>query len=78
MDGYIGFKTATTEEVPQARAVLDPFRVVRLAGEVLDQCRQRVQQELHGRRGRADDPLYKAHRTLHAGSDLLTPGRHKR
>jgi len=78
MDGCIGFKTATTEEIPQARAVLDPFHVVRLAGEALDQCRRRVQQELHGRRGRADDPLYKARRTLHTGSDLLTPGQHKR
>lgn len=73
MDGFSGFKTATTEEMPHARAVLDPFHVVRLASEALDQCRRRVQQELHGCRGRADDPLYKARRTLHTGSDLLTP-----
>ncbi|WP_371151564.1 ISL3 family transposase [Buchananella felis] len=78
MDGFSGFKTATTEEMPQARAVLDPFHVVRLAGQALDECRRRVQQELHGRRGRADDPLYKARRTLHTGSDLLTPAQRKR
>ncbi len=73
MDGFTGFKTATTEELPDATAVMDPFHVVRLAGDALDQCRRRVQQELHGHRGRAQDPLYRARRTLHTGADLLTP-----
>ncbi len=72
MDGFTGFKTATTQELPEATAVLDPFHVVRLAGDALDQCRRRVQQELHGHRGRKDDPLYRARRTLHTGADLLT------
>ena len=31
MDGYTGFKTATSEELPDAVAVMDPFHVVRLA-----------------------------------------------
>jgi exodeoxyribonuclease V alpha subunit len=72
MDGFTGFKTATTEELPQATAVMDPFHVVRLAGGALDRCRRRVQQDTHGHRGRKDDPLYRARRTLHTGSDLLT------
>ncbi len=72
MDGFTGFKTATTEELPQAVAVMDPFHVVRLAGEALDQCRRRTQQQLHGHRGRADDPLYTSRRTLHTGAGLLT------
>ena len=72
MDGFTGFKTATTEELPDAVAVMDPFHVVRLAGDALDQCRRRVQQDLHGHRGRKDDPLYRARRTLHTGADLLT------
>ena len=46
--------------------------MVRLAGDAVDQCRQRVQQELHGHRGRSGDPLYKARRTLHTGAGLLT------
>lgn len=75
MDGFTGFKTATTEELPDATPVLDPFHVVRLAGDALDQCRRRVQQTLHGHRGRAADPLYRARRMLHTGLDLLTPGR---
>ena len=72
MDGFSGFKTATVEELPAATTVLDPFHVVRLAGDALDQCRRRVQQEIHGHRGRKDDPLYSARRTLHTGAELLT------
>jgi transposase len=72
MDGFTGFKTATAEELPDAVPVLDPFHVVRLAGDALDQCRRRVQQAIHGHRGYKDDPLYSARRTLHTGSDLLT------
>ncbi|WP_058955189.1 ISL3 family transposase [Kocuria rhizophila] len=72
MNGFTGFKTATTEELPDATAVMDPFHVIRLAGDALDQCRRRVQQDLHGHRGRATDPLYQARRTLHTGLDLLT------
>jgi transposase len=72
MDGFTGFKTATTEELPDATAVMDPFHVVRLAGDALDQCRRRVQQAARGHRGRKGDPLYSARRTLHTGEGLLT------
>ncbi len=72
MDGFTGFKTATSDELPDAVAVMDPFHVVRLAGDALDQCRRRIQQDTHGHRGRKDDPLYRARRTLHTGTDLLT------
>ncbi len=72
MDGFTGFKTATTEELPEAVAVMDPFHVVRLAGDALDQCRRRVQQDTCGHRGRTGDPLYASRRTLHTGAALLT------
>ncbi len=72
MDGFSGFKTAAAEELPDAVPVMDPFHVVRLAGGALDRCRQRVQQDTLGHRGRAGDPLYKARRTLHTGASLLT------
>ena len=72
MDGFTGFKTATTEQLPDAVAVMDPFHVVRLAGDALDQCRRRVQQDTCGHRGRTGDPLYACRRTLHTGVDLLT------
>ena len=72
MDGFTGFKTAAAEELPDAVTVMDPFHVVRLAGDALDRCRRRVQQAIHGHRGRKSDPLYSARRTLHTGADLLT------
>ena len=73
MDGFTGFKSAAAEELPDARAVMDPFHVVHLAGNALDECRRRIGQELHHRRGRGTDPLYKARRMLHTRSCLLTP-----
>ena len=78
MDGFTGFKTAAAEELPDAVAVMDPFHVVRLAGDAVDRCRRRVQQDLHGHRGYAGDPLYRARRTLHTGEDLLTDRQRER
>jgi transposase len=72
MDGFTGFKTATTEELPDAVAVMDPFHVVRLAGDALDECRRRIQHDIRGHRGRKEDPLFASRRTLHTGADLLT------
>ena len=72
MDGFSGFKTAAAEELPDAVEVMDPFHVVKLAGDALDEVRRRVQQETTGHRGRAKDPLYRARRTLHTGTSLLT------
>jgi transposase len=72
MDGFTGFKTAAAEELPDAVAVMDPFHVLRLAGEAVDLCRRRIQLQLHGHRGRSGDPLYSCRRTLHTGAGLLT------
>lgn len=72
MDGFSGFETATSEALPGAVAVMDPFHVVRLAGDALEDCRRRIQQQLHNRRRRKDDPLYKSRRTLRPGATLLT------
>ena len=73
-----GFKSAATEELSAAVAVMDPFHVVRLAGDALDDCRRRVQQTTCGHRGRAGDPLYKARRTVHTGEGMLTEKQQKR
>lgn len=58
--------------------MLDPLRVVRLNAESLDGCRRRVQQSVHGHRGRSGDPLYSARHTRHTGRDLLTDAQHDR
>ncbi|GAA2197071.1 ISL3 family transposase [Sinomonas flava] len=78
MDGFSGFKSAAAEEVPDAVPVMDPFHSVRLAGESLDACRRRVQQDTLGHRGHKDDPLYRARRTLQTGADLLTETQQER
>ncbi len=45
---------------------------MRLAVDALDQCRRRIQQTIHGHRGRKDDPLDRVRRTQPTGADLLT------
>ncbi len=72
MDGFAGFKTAACEALPAAATVMDPFHVVALAGDALDQTRQRVQRETTGHCGRRLDPLYRIRRTLHTGANFLT------
>ena len=78
MDGFTGFKTAAAETVPDAVAVMDPFHVVALAGDALDRCRQRIQQQTCGHRGRTGDPLYGIRRVLRTGADLLTDKQKRR
>jgi transposase len=72
MDGFGGYKNAAVAAVPDAVTVMDPFHVVALAGAKLDLCRQRLQQDTRGHRGRAGDPLYRARRTLRTRTALLT------
>lgn len=72
MDGFGGYKTAATEALPEAVTVMDPFHVVALAGHKLDLCRQRIQQDTLGHRGRSGDPLYGVRRALRTRDGLLT------
>ena len=78
MDGFTGYKSAAAEALPTAVAVMDPFHVVALAGDALDRCRQRLQQETCGHRGRTGDPLYGIRRVLRTGAGLLTDRQHQR
>jgi transposase len=72
MEGFTGFKTVASEELPDGVAVMDPFHVVRLPGNALDKCRQRVHQATRGHRDRSGTRLYAARRTLHTSEKLLT------
>lgn len=72
MDGFTGYKTAATEQLPEAVTVMDPLHVVALAGTALDKCRQRIQQATLGRRGKTGAPLYGIRKTLRTGQDYLT------
>ena len=78
MDGFNGYKQAVRRVIPHAKEVLDPFHVVRLAGDKVTQCRQRLQQAATGKRGTKHDPLYKARKTLLKTRSLLTSRQHSR
>jgi transposase len=52
--------------------VLDAFHIVKLAAQVVGEVRRRVQQDIHGRRGRKDDPLCRIRNLLRAGEEHLT------
>ena len=72
LDPFRGYKNAIDDQLEDARAVLDAFHVVKLATGVIDEVRRRVQQDIHGHRGRRDDPLYRIRNILRAGEEHLT------
>jgi transposase len=72
LDPFHGYKNAIDDQLEDARSVLDAFHVVKLATQVVDDVRRRVQQEIHGHRGRRDDPLYRIRNILRAGRGNLT------
>ncbi|WP_224744527.1 ISL3 family transposase [Chryseoglobus sp. 28M-23] len=72
LDPFRGCKNAIDDQLDDARAVLDAFHVVKLGTKVVDDVRRRVQQQLHGHRGRKGDPLYGIRNLLRAGEEHLT------
>jgi len=57
--------------LPAATQVADPFHVVKLANQRLDEVRRRVQNDTLGHRGRKDDPLYRSRRLLTKADERL-------
>ena len=57
--------------LPDAGQVADPFHLVKLANQRLDEVRRRVQQETLGHRGHKDDPLYRSRRLLTKADERL-------
>ena len=53
MDGFSGSKDVAAKLLLQATLVIDPFHVVSLAGDKIDQSRQRIQQLNCRHRGRS-------------------------
>jgi transposase len=72
LDPFHGYKKAIDDELEDAVAVLDAFHVVKLGTQALDEVRRRVQQDIHGHRGRSGDPLYGIRNILRAGREKLT------
>lgn len=73
------FRSVFDATVPNATQVADPFHVVKLATQKMDECRRRVQNEIFGHRGIKDDPLWKARRLMTIADERLSEeGRTKR
>jgi transposase len=72
LDPFRGYKNAIDDQLDDARAVLDAFHVVKLATQVVDEVRRRVQQDTCGHRGYRNDPLYRIRNLLRAGAENLT------
>ena len=65
------YRVAYDQVLPHAHQVADPFHVVRLANQRLDETRRRVQNDTLGHRGRKDDPLYRIRRLLTMAHERL-------
>ena len=72
LDPFHGYKNALDDELEDAIAVLDAFHVVKLGTAAVDEVRRRVQQDIHGHRGRRGDPLYGIRNVLRCGVEKLT------
>lgn len=72
LDPFHGYRCAIDDQLDDAIAVLDAFHVVKLGTAAVDEVRRRVQQDIHGHRGRRDDPLYRIRNLLRAGKEHLT------
>ena len=66
------YRAAFDAAVPDAKQVADPFHVVRLGNDALDEVRRRVQNHTLGHRGRKHDPLYRARKLLVTASERVT------
>ena len=66
------YRKAYNRVLPNALQVADPFHVIRLANQRLDEVRRRTQNETLGHRGRKDDPLYRIRRLLTAAHERIS------
>ncbi|MDE0170371.1 MAG: ISL3 family transposase [bacterium] len=66
------YRAAYDRVLPNALQVADPFHVIRLANQRLDEVRRRIQNETLGHRGRKGDPLYRIRRLLTAASERIS------
>ena len=76
LDLSASYKMVFDTMLPDAIQVADPFHVVRLANQALDECRRRVQNETLGHRGRKTDPLYRCRRRLVMARERLSVDGH--
>lgn len=72
LDPHQGYRNALVGGLDAPEVVVDPFHIVRLANEAVDDTRRRTQRETTGHRGRRHDPLYGIRRLLLTAAERLT------
>ncbi len=66
------YRATLDTALPHVRQVADPFHIVRLANNTLDETRRRVQNQTLGHRGRKHDPLYRSRKLLLTGHERIS------
>ena len=72
LDLSAAYRRSFEVALPEASQVADPFHVIRLANNSVDEARRRTQNDTLGRRGRKDDPLWRARRLLISAHERLS------
>jgi transposase len=72
------YRKVFNDALPWATQIADPFHLIKLANQKLDECRRRVQNELFGHRGHKLDPLYRARRLLTMAAERLDEKSHEK
>jgi hypothetical protein len=73
IDPHAGYAAAVRAALPRARIAVDHFHLIMLANKMVTAERQRVTQDLLGRRGRKTDPAWANRRLLLRGRERLSP-----
>jgi transposase len=72
IDPSAAFRKALRMWLPRTAVSVDAFHLVKLGNDMLTEVRQRLTQEVHGRRGRSIDPVWANRRLLLRAGDTLS------
>lgn len=72
IDPLEAYRCGLSPHLDHVTVVADPFHIVRLANNALDDVRRRTQNSLLGHRGRRGDPLYDIRKILLTADERLT------
>jgi transposase len=72
IDPLEAYRSGLSPHLDHVSVVADPFHIVRLANNAVDDVRRRTQNSLLGHRGRRGDPLYDIRKILLTADERLT------
>jgi transposase len=72
IDPSAAFRKALRMWLPRTAVSVDAFHLVKLGNDMLTEVRQRLTQQVHGRRGRSIDPIWANRRLLLRAGDTLS------